>query len=48
MEYIEDTRQQNKVRRALKDILVIVLFITLANADDWGEWKKRVGTVKQK
>lgn len=37
MEYIEDTRQQTKVRHTLKDILVIVLFATLANADDWIE-----------
>lgn len=34
MEYIEDGRQQRKVRHTLKDILVIVLFATLANADD--------------
>lgn len=37
MEYIEDTCQQTKVRHTLKDILVIVLFATLANADDWVE-----------
>lgn len=37
MEYIEDTRQQTKVRHTLKDILGIVLFATLANADDWVE-----------
>lgn len=37
MEYIEDVRQQSKVRHTLKDILVIVLFATLANADDWVE-----------
>ena len=37
MEYIEDSRQQTKVRHTLKDILVIVLFATLANADDWVE-----------
>ena len=37
MEYIEDKRQQRKVRHTLKDILVIVLFATLANADDWVE-----------
>ena len=37
MEYIEDNRQQRKVRHKLKDILVIVLFATLANADDWVE-----------
>lgn len=35
MEYIEDIRQSRKVRHELKDILVIVLFATLANADDW-------------
>ena len=37
MEYIEDSRQQGKVKHTLKDILVIVLFATLANADDWVE-----------
>lgn len=37
MEYIEDRRQQRKERHPLKDILVIVLFATLANADDWVE-----------
>ena len=37
MEYIEDIRQSKKVRHKLKDILVIVLFTTLANADDWME-----------
>lgn len=37
LEYIEDIRQQTKVRHKLKDILVIVLFATLANADDWVE-----------
>lgn len=37
MEYIEDSRQEKKVRHELKDILVIVLFATLANADDWVE-----------
>lgn len=37
MDYIEDARQQNKVRHSLKDILVIVLFATLGNADDWVE-----------
>ena len=31
LEYIEDARQQNKVRHSLKDILVIVLFATLGN-----------------
>lgn len=34
MEYIEDSRQEKKVWHELKDILVIVLFATLANADD--------------
>lgn len=37
MEYIEDVRQVRKVRHKLKDILVIVLFATLADADDWVE-----------
>ena len=37
LEYIEDDRQQRKIRHTLKDILVIVLFATLANADDWAE-----------
>ena len=34
MDYIEDFRQK-KIKHTLKDILVIVLFATLANADDW-------------
>lgn len=37
MDYIEDSCQQSKVRHKLKDILVIVLFATLANVDDWVE-----------
>lgn len=37
MEYIEDVRQERKVRHKLKDILVIVLFATLADADGWVE-----------
>ena len=37
MEYIEDVRQQGKVKHSLKDILVTVLFATLANADDRAE-----------
>ena len=32
MKYIEDVRQTRKVRNKLKDILVIVLFATLADA----------------
>lgn len=46
IEYIEDIRQERKVRHLLKDIIVIVLFATLANADDWveialfGEWNQ--------
>lgn len=35
MEIIEDTRQHRKVRHSIKDILVIVLFATLSNADTW-------------
>ena len=37
MEIIEDVRQHRKVRHSIKDILVIVLFATLANADTWGQ-----------
>ena len=37
MDYIEDMRQEKKVRHKLKDIIVIVLFATLANVDDWVE-----------
>ncbi len=37
MEYIEDVWQERKVRHKLKDILVIVLFATLADANDWVE-----------
>ena len=40
LEYVEeseDSRQRGKVRHRLKDILVIVLLATLANADDWVE-----------
>lgn len=34
MNCIEDVRQVMKVRHKLKDIIVIVLFATLANVDD--------------
>ena len=40
LEYIDeavDSRQRSKVRYRLKDIVIIVLFATLANADDWVE-----------
>lgn len=37
MEIIEDIRQHRKVRHSIKDILIIVLFATLANADTWEE-----------
>ena len=40
LEYIDeaiDSRQQSKVRYRLKDIVIIVLFALLANADDWVE-----------
>lgn len=37
MDYIEDRRQEKKVRHKLKDIIVIVLFATLANVDGWEE-----------
>ncbi len=35
MEIIEDVRQHRKVRHSIKDILIIVLFATPANADTW-------------
>ena len=35
METIEDIRQRRKVRHSIKDILIIVLFATFANADTW-------------
>ena len=34
LEYLEDGRQLAKIRYTLKDILVIALLGTLANADD--------------
>ena len=37
LECIEDIRQERKVKHKLKDIIVIVLFATLANVDDWVE-----------
>lgn len=37
MEIIEDIRQHRKVRHSIKDILIIVLFATLSNADTWEE-----------
>lgn len=37
IEIIEDVCQKSKVKHRLKDILVIVLFATLANADSWEE-----------
>ena len=47
MEYIEDIRQTSKIRHKLKDILVIVLFVTLANADDWVEIQLFAETYEQ-
>lgn len=37
IEFIEDKRQEKKVKHKLLDIVVIVLFAKLANADDWEE-----------
>ncbi len=37
IELIEDVRQQTKVKYKLLDIVVIVLFAKLSNADDWEE-----------
>lgn len=37
LDEIQDDRQQAKVRHKLKDIILIVLFSTLGNADGWEE-----------
>lgn len=37
LEYIPDPRQHHKVKHSIKDIVGIVLFATLANADEWTE-----------
>ncbi|HHX57270.1 MAG TPA: transposase family protein [Clostridiales bacterium] len=37
LEVIPDNREQYKVLHKLVDIIVIVLFAKLANADDWQE-----------
>lgn len=37
MKHIEDARRAGEMRHKLKDILMIVLFATLANADDRAE-----------
>lgn len=37
MEYIENGCQQGKGHHTLKDILDIMLFVTLASVDDWVE-----------
>ncbi len=39
IELIEDVRQQTKVKYKLLDIVVIVLFVKLSNADDRQEIK---------
>lgn len=39
MDYIKDIHQEKKVHHKLKDIIVIVLFATLANVADWVEMK---------
>ena len=41
MECIEEKRQAKKVLHKLKDIIVIVLFATLANVDGFSMKKKR-------
>ncbi|MBR1736324.1 MAG: ISAs1 family transposase [Firmicutes bacterium] len=37
IEIIKDPRQQSKIKHKLLDIVIIVLFAKLANADDWEE-----------
>jgi hypothetical protein len=34
---INDERQEWKVKHKLMDVVAIVLFATIANADEWGE-----------
>lgn len=35
LDCIKDVRQEKKIRHKLKDIIIIVLFATLAGVDDW-------------
>ena len=35
LETITDNRQEKKVHHKLKDLVVLVLFALLANADEW-------------
>ena len=35
LDWLVDCREQHKVRHLMKDIVVIVFFATVANADDW-------------
>jgi len=37
LNYVIDERQQHKVKHLMKDIIGIVFFARLANADDWDE-----------
>ena len=37
LEFVEDKRQQKKVRHLMKDIIAIVFFASLANANEWIE-----------
>lgn len=37
LEYIADPRQQHKVKHSIKSIVGIILFATLANANEWTE-----------
>ena len=37
IEFIEDSRQQAKVRHRMRDIIIIVLLAVLSGADDWVE-----------
>ncbi len=46
IEFIEDIRQQAKVRHKLLDIVIIVLFAKLANADDWEEMEVKIAYKK--
>ena len=37
LEYVEDLRQESKVKHKMSDIIAITLFATIANANEWTE-----------
>ncbi|MDE6781878.1 MAG: transposase family protein [Ruminococcus sp.] len=47
MEYIEDKRQQSKVRYPIKEIVLIVFCCTLSNVDDWEDMDMQANHIQQ-